>query len=141
MTWLLCAQAFATLYMVGVIWMCQLAHYPLFRDVGDQLPRYQARNVRLTTWVVGLPMLVEAACAVVLLMWRPVDVPLWTAIVGLALVVISWIATMAFSVPMHERLGHGYVAGAHRRLVQTNWLRTVAWTARGVLVLWMLVAA
>jgi hypothetical protein len=42
---------------------------------------------------------------------------------------------------MHERLGHGYADWAHRRLVQTNWIRTVAWTARGVLVLWMLVAA
>jgi len=42
---------------------------------------------------------------------------------------------------MHERLGHGYADGAHRRLVQTNWIRTIAWTARGVLVLWMLVVA
>lgn len=141
MTWLLCVQAFATLYMVGVIWMCQLAHYPLFSDIGDALPRYQARNVRLTTWVVGLPMLVEAGCALVLVFWRPAGIPLWTAIVGLALVVILWLATMAFSVPMHERLGHGYADWAHRRLVQTNWIRTVAWTVRGVLVLWMLVAA
>ena len=141
MTWLLCAQAFATPYMVGVIWMCQIAHYPLFSDIGDALPRYQARNVRLTTWVVGLPMLAEAGIAVVLLFWRPAEIPLWTAIVGLALVIVIWIATMAFSVPMHERLGHDYADGAHRRLVQTNWIRTVAWTARGALVLWMLVAA
>ena len=86
-------------------------------------------------------MLAEAGIAVVLLFWRPAEIPLWTAIVGLALVIVIWIATMAFSVPMHERLGHGYTAWAHRRLVQTNWIRTVAWTARGALVLWMLVVA
>ena len=141
MTWLLCAQAFATLYMVGVIWMCQIAHYPLFSDIGDALPRYQARNVRLTTWVVGLPMLVEALCAIALLIWLPGGLPMWSVWLGFALVLVIWIATMVFSVPMHERLGHGYADGAHRRLVQTNWIRTVAWTARGVLVLWMLVAA
>lgn len=141
MIWLLCAQAFATLSMVGVIWMCQLAHYPLLGDIGDALPRYQARNVRFTTWVVGPPMLVEAGTAIALVAWRPAGIPLWTAVLGLALVVVIWIATMAFSVPMHERLGHGYAEWAHQRLVRTNWIRTAAWTARGVLVLWMLVAA
>ena len=141
MTWLLAAQAFATLYMVGVIWMCQLAHYPLLSDVGESLPRYQARNVRLTTWVVGLPMIVEALCAVALLIWLPGGLPMWSVWLGFALVLVIWIATMTASVPMHERLGHGYSEWAHRRLVRTNWIRTVAWTARGVLVLWMLVAA
>ncbi len=141
MTWLLAAQAFATLYMCGVIWMCQVAHYPLFSDIGAELPRYQARNVRLTTYVVGLPMLVEAGCAAILLVWRPSGIPLWAAVVGAALVVIIWVATMAFSVPMHERLGEGFADWAHHRLVRTNWIRTLAWTARGVLVLWMLVAA
>ena len=140
MIWLLAAQAAATLIMVGVIWMCQIAHYPLLSDVGD-LPRYQARNVRLTTYVVGAPMLVELATAAVLLVWRPSAIPFWTALVGIALVAVIWIATMVASVPMHERLGHGFDAAAHRRLVQTNWVRTIAWTARGALVLWMLAAA
>ena len=40
--------------------MCQISHYPLLADVGD-LTRYQPRNQRLTTYVVGLPMLVELA--------------------------------------------------------------------------------
>ncbi|MGI9116330.1 MAG: hypothetical protein ACR2JV_01685 [Gaiellales bacterium] len=141
MTWLLAAQAFATLFMCGVIWMCQIAHYPLLADVGDALPRYQARNVRLTTWVVGLPMLVEAGCAAVLLVWRPSGIPFWAAALGAALVVLIWLATIAFSVPMHDRLGRGLAADAHARLVRTNWIRTAAWTARGALVLWMLVAA
>ena len=141
MTWLLAAQAAATLIMVGVIWMCQVAHYPLLSDVGAALPAYQARNVRLTTYVVGLPMLVEAGCAAVLLVWRPAGIPFWTAAIGAALVVVIWVATMLFSVPMHERLGHGFAGDAHARLVRTNWIRTLAWTARGALVLWMLAAA
>jgi hypothetical protein len=31
-------------------------------------------------------------------------------------------------------LEQGFEAGAHGRLVATNWVRTGAWTARGVLV-------
>ena len=138
MTWLLAAQAAATLVMVGVIWMCQVAHYPLFADVGSAMPRYQERNVRLTTRVVGLPMLVEAATVIALLIWRPAEIPLWTALLGAALLIVIWAATVLFSVPMHGQLGHGYEAAAHRRLVTTNWIRTLAWSARGVLVLWML---
>ena len=138
MTWLLAAQAAATLVMVGVIWMCQVAHYPLLGDVGSALPQYQERNVRLTTRVVGLPMLVELATVIALLVWRPVEIPLWSALLGAALLVVIWAATVLFSVPMHGRLGHGYDPAAHRRLVTTNWIRTLAWSARGVLVLWML---
>lgn len=138
MTWLLAAQAAATLVMVGVIWMCQVAHYPLLGDVGPTLPQYQERNVRLTTRVVGLPMLVEAATVIALLIWRPAAIPLWSALLGAALLVVIWAATVLFSVPMHGRLGHGYDPAAHRRLVTTNWIRTLAWSARGVLVLWML---
>ena len=138
MTWLLAAQAAATLVMVGVIWMCQVAHYPLFADIGSALPQYQERNVRLTTRVVGLPMLVEAATVIALLIWRPAEIPLWTALLGAALLVVIWAATVLFSVPMHGRLGQGYDVAAHRRLVTTNWIRTLAWSARGVLVLWML---
>ena len=138
MTWLLAAQAAATLVMVGVIWMCQVAHYPLFGDIGSALPEYQERNVRLTTRVVGLPMLVEAATVIALLIWRPAEIPLWIALLGAALLIVIWAATVLFSVPLHGRLGHGYDAATHRRLVTTNWIRTLAWSARGVLVLWML---
>ena len=138
MTWLLAAQTGATLFMVGVIWMCQIAHYPLLADVGSALPAYQARNTRLTTYVVGPPMLVELGAAALLVVWRPAAIPLWTALLGLALVGVIWLATMLASVPMHERLGRGFDPAAHRRLVATNWIRTIAWTARGALVLWML---
>lgn len=141
MTWVLAAQAFATLTMVGVIWMCQIAHYPLLADVGAALPAYQARNVRLTTRVVGPPMLVELATAVAATIWRPTAIPLWAALAGLALLAVIWVATWLLSVPNHERLGRGHDAAAHAALVRTNWIRTAAWTLRGALVLWMLVAA
>ena len=141
MSWVLAAQAFATLTMVGVIWMCQIAHYPLLADVGPSLPAYQARNVRLTTYVVGPPMLVELATAIAVLVWRPAAIPLGAAIAGLALLAVIWVATLRLSVPNHERLGHGFDRTAHVALVRTNWIRTLAWTARGALVLWMLVAA
>jgi hypothetical protein len=34
-------------------------------------------------------------------------------------------------------LQKGFHETVHRRLVRTNWVRTVAWSLRGLLVLWM----
>ncbi|HEX2205610.1 MAG TPA: hypothetical protein VHG91_20025 [Longimicrobium sp.] len=51
-----------------------------------------------------------------------------------------WLSTALLQVPMHGRLERGFDAAAHRRLVATNWVRTVAWTARGVLLLWSMPA-
>ncbi|MFM9123628.1 MAG: hypothetical protein ACKOSO_00265 [Actinomycetota bacterium] len=141
MTWLLAAQAFAALYMTGVIWMCQVAHYPLLHEVGDGLPAYQRRNRVRTTYVVGPAMLVELVAAAVLLVARPAAVPAWAAWLGIALVATCWAVTVLLSVPAHERLSARYDAAALDRLVRTNWIRTAAWTGHGALALWMLAVA
>jgi hypothetical protein len=39
---------------------------------------------------------------------------------------------------MHQRLGKGYDADAARMLVRTNRVRTIGWSARGVLAVAML---
>lgn len=141
MTWLLAVQAFAALYMTGVIWMCQIAHYPLFAEVGDGMPAYQRRNRVRTTYVVGPAMLAELVAAAVLVVSRPEAIPAWTAWLGIALVAITWAVTVLLSVPAHERLSARYDEAALTRLVRTNWIRTAAWTGHGALALWMLVVA
>lgn len=128
----------ATLVMVGVIWVVQIVHYPLFSGVGvEGFAAYEARHTRLITWVVGPPMLIEAATAALLLWRRPADIPAWAVWGGAALLAAIWISTATLQVPRHTRLGLGFDAAAHRALVLSNWLRTVLWTARGALVLWM----
>jgi hypothetical protein len=37
-------------------------------------------------------------------------------------------ATVALAVPQHRRLGAGFDASAHARLVACNWVRTLAWS-------------
>jgi hypothetical protein len=41
-----------------------------------------------------------------------------------------WASTFLLQVPCHDRLSRGWDEGVHARLVQTNWIRTVLWTAR-----------
>lgn len=141
MTWVLAVQAAAALYMTGVIWMCQIAHYPLFEDVGAGMPAYQRRNRVRTTYVVGPAMLAELVTAAIVVIARPDAIPAWATWLGLALVAVCWTVTMALSVPAHERLSARYDEAALERLVRTNWIRTAAWSGHGALALWMLVVA
>ena len=129
----------ATLALVGLIWTVQVVHYPLFSGVGAEgWAAYEAAHQSRITVVVAPLMLAELATAVGLVLARPAGVPAWAVIVGAALVGLIWASTAFVQVPLHNALSRGPFDGdAHARLVATNWLRTVAWTARGGLVLWM----
>lgn len=138
-TVVLAIHTLATLMMVGVIWFVQLVHYPLFVRVGERdFVRFEREHTRRTTWVVAPLMIGEAACAIglVLLFWSsPHRVLLLT---GLFLLGIIWASTACIQVPCHRRLDKGFDVSAIRRLVWTNWIRTTAWTARGILAVFVM---
>lgn len=130
-----CATA---LYMTGVIWFVQVVHYPLFARIGvAEFCSYEQRHTALTTWVIAPPMLVELATALLLIWFRPPGVfnlQVWSGIILLAVI---WGSTFLVQVPCHEILSEKLDAAVLKRLVRTNWLRTAAWSLRGLLVFWM----
>lgn len=135
---LLLAQFCATWTMVRIIWIVQVVHYPMFRLVGaETFEAYHASHVRLITWVVRPLMLVEALSTFLLILCRPAYVPITAALSGALLLLIIWGSTALVQVPLHELLARGFELQAYETLVATNWLRTVAWTLRGILTAWM----
>jgi hypothetical protein len=129
-------HAAATLAMVGLIWFVQVVHYPLMAQVGQQrFTRYAASHSVRTTCVVAPPMLVEAALAGLLAVRPPPGVSATAAWVAFGLVGVIWLSTALLQVPMHRRLASGFDTQAHRRLVSSNWIRTIAWSVRGFIVL------
>ena len=137
---LLLANVASTWAMVGVIWFVQIVHYPLFDRVGESaFQRYELDHQRLTTFVVAPLMLIEAICAVVLVLNRPAYLSpalVWTSGFCLALV---WLSTFFIQVPLHESLGkRGLDVGLVARLVNGNWIRTFLWTCRGAISLVMI---
>ncbi len=130
----------ATLFMVGLIWMVQVVHYPLFNDVGEQnYVRYQQRHQSNITYIVGPVMLVELVTAAMLLSHPIKGIDKSLAWLGIALVLLMWLSTAFIQVPCHEKLVTGFDPEVYQWLVQSNWIRTIGWTARGGLVVWMLV--
>lgn len=139
---LLLAHAGATLFMVGVIWFVQVVHYPLFGLAGrEEFPAYEHANTRRTLRVVAPVMLVEAASALLLVWARPTGVSMTQVVAGLVLLLVIWLSTFVLQVPAHDQLTQAYSPTVHATLVQTNWIRTVAWSLRGVVVLWMVWSA
>ncbi|MDY7106059.1 MAG: hypothetical protein S0880_33165 [Actinomycetota bacterium] len=139
---LLVANLVATCVMTGVIWFVQVVHYPLFTEVGTGTYRaYQREHMRRTTWVVGAPMAVEGTTTLALLVTRPDGVPAWAPWAGAVLVAVVYGTTAIVSAPTHGRLTDGFDERAHRRLVATNWVRSIGWSARAVLVAAMTLAA
>ena len=138
MLWLFLAHVAATLVMVGVIWFVQIVHYPLFSQVSEAaFNLYEAQHTRLTTYVVAPAMLIELGTGLWLLWQRPVGILPVQVWLGLGLLAIVWLSTVFVQVPQHERLTQGFDALTHHQLVTSNWLRTLAWSVRGLVVLWM----
>jgi hypothetical protein len=124
--------------MVGLIWFVQLVHYPQFGGVGRaEFRTYAQEHQRRTTWVVGPPMLVEAITGLWLALAPPTLAGRAPFVAGGALLALVWLSTALLQVPQHRVLARGYDGATHRTLVATNWMRTVGWTLRGALVLWL----
>lgn len=117
-------------FMCGLGWIVQLVHYPLFSfAAGDRWTEFHAEHSRRISWVVGVPWAMQGLGVLALLVWRPVGLPLATVVVALVLSGITVVATVVFALPVHGRLSQAFSPADHRRLVSTNWIRTIAWTA------------
>ena len=124
----------ATWYLVGLIWMVQVVHYNMFDRVGREgFVRYENDHNRLITPIVAPPMLIEVATACLLLSLTPAGFPKWAAWLGLTMIAAIWLSTFFLQVPCHTKLTTGFDAVTYRKLVNTNWIRTILWTARGLL--------
>ena len=133
---LLALHAIATIMMAGLVWFVQLVHYPLFRLVGvPDFARYEQEHTRRATWIVAPLMVIEALTAIALAFLADGAALRAVAIAGLLLVAAIWASTAVLQVPCHKKLSAGFDALATQRLIATNWLRTLAWTARACVAL------
>jgi hypothetical protein len=119
-------------FMTGLIWLIQLVHYPLMARVGeDRFKAYHLAHSTRISFIVMPVMLLELVTAALLFVQGAA-----MGTVYLMLTLACFASTAVFSVPCHQKLSLGFDQSAHSRLVSTNWIRTVAWTAH-LGVLWL----
>ena len=125
---------FVTYIMCGALWLTQLSYYPLLGVVG-RLDRevYDAAehaHIRRVSGVAWLMLSIELATSALLLWTRPRAFAFPAALAGLALIVLIWLSTLGLQNRYHKMLAVAFRPEIQRLLVQTNWIRVVAWTAR-----------
>lgn len=123
---LLIIQLVACAAMTGIIWIVQVAIYPLFaRLEGQTFDDYHTRYMSQVTYVIAPLMFLEATtCAACLSFgnWQDFVIPT-------VLLAIVWASTAFIQIPQHTKLTPETVPA----LVRSNWIRTIAWTMRSLL--------
>lgn len=126
-------HAAATWALIGLIWTVQVVLYPLFGRCGrEAFQGYHAAHMCGITVIVAPLMFLELGTAAWLVVGGERNVWLLASLLPLG---VSWISTALLQVPLHKKLERGFDEGSWRKLVATNWWRTMAWTSRGVLLL------
>jgi uncharacterized membrane protein len=139
MLWVFLVNVVSGLMLAGLIWFVQVVHYPLFKRADrERYEKFAADHTRLTGYVVAPLMLAEVFTAVLLPYFPPAFVTVNEAWLGLIMVGAVWVSTFTIQVPLHKRLSKGYNSNAVRALVLTNWIRTIIWSGRTVLIVWWL---
>ena len=130
---ILLANFVAATVMTGVIWFVQWVHYPLLASVPvDRAVEVAEQHQRTTGQVLAIPMAVEGFTTLGLLISRPEGVQVIWPWIGAVLLAVALGSTVILSVPLHAKMVANPTAEVGRRLVVTNWPRTIAWSARAV---------
>lgn len=132
MHWITTTHIAVTWMLVGLIWVVQILVYPQFaRVAAREFPDYHFAHCFRIALIVVPPMFVEAATAAWLLYEGMRATPF---LISVGLILVVWLSTAVYQAPTHIRLMRKFDAALIRHVTLTNWIRTLAWTARGFLV-------
>lgn len=112
--------------LVVLIWLVQLIIYPSFEHVRDEdFSVWHRRYVRNITAIVAPLMITQLLLIILNLRNHPGPADMFI----LGCVIMVWLSSFTLSVPCHKQLQDG---GKNekiiRRLVRTNWIRTILWS-------------
>ena len=114
--------------MTAVILLIQFLHYPSFHFIAaDKFASFHKFHSDRISFIVAPVMLLELLTAYFLLYYNPQS-PL--NLFNFLSILLIFGLTAFVSVPLHKRLENGYDKDVVRRLVSTNWQRTLIWLAR-----------
>ena len=118
----------STAVMVGVIWVIQLLHYPTFHYIEkNNYSQFQKFHMNRISYIVIPAMVIEMLSGIMLVIIND------DFIISFSLLVCIWIITFVFFTNIHQRLLSKYEMTTVEKLVNLNWIRTVFWTVRLVI--------
>jgi hypothetical protein len=122
----------ATAILTGAIWVIQLIHYPVFNYIDKNcfklFMKFHVRGILIFV----LPfMLIEMISGTYLFIIGHNSILFLFSLVILYLI---WISTVLIFSNYHKKLQHDKDNDIINKLVKYNWLRTIGWTVRLILI-------
>ena len=121
---------------LGLIWTIQLVHYPSMKYIPkDRFPEYHNfHSIRISILAIPL-MFVELVTSIILLYQNLNNAIQTIFLVNLILVLLIWLSTFLIQVPLHNALSKEKNKEKLSKLIFSNWIRTILWTARSILMI------
>ena len=118
-----------TSIMTGVIWVIQIVHYPSFHFIEKELyTAFQKFHMNKISIIVIPIMLAELITGMMLFLYKSSKSPF--LIISFVILVLIWLITGVFFSKAHKELMTGYQELVVNQLVVMNWIRTLLWTLR-----------
>lgn len=118
-----------TSIMTGVIWVIQIVHYPSFHFIEKELyTAFQKFHMNKISIIVIPIMLAELITGMMLFLDKSSKSPF--LIISFVILVLIWLITGVFFSKAHNELMTGYQELLVNQLVVMNWIRTLLWTLR-----------
>ena len=127
MTLFLCFL-FLAIYNAGCMTTLQLQHYAIYPSVGrENFANYLRANNRAAAIPTIIPAMLLLLASIVLMFYHPPFVRPAEAAALLILNVIALVSTFTWQRPLQAEMAeNGYDEAKVRRLIATNWIRTIA---------------
>ena len=126
-----------TSVMTGVIWVIQIVHYPSFHFVEKELyTAFQKFHMNRISIIVIPIMLSELITGLLLLLDKSSKSSL--LITSFVILILIWAITGVFFSKAHNKLIIGYQELVVNQLVVMNWIRTLLWTFRLLLLIFFI---
>lgn len=121
---------YCTVFMTGLIWTIQIVHYPSFGFVKEERYReFQYFHMRRITYIVAPLMILELLSGALIMFKNYQNTPY---VIACFLLLLIWLNTAFLNVPIHNRLMSKGDEILFKKLVLSNWPRTVLWTLRSI---------
>jgi len=118
-----------TSIMTGVIWVIQIVHYPSFHFIEKELyTAFQKFHMNKISIIVIPIMLAELITGMMLFLDKSSKSSF--LIISFLILILIWLITGVFFSKAHNELITGYQELVVNQLIAMNWIRTLLWTLR-----------
>ena len=131
-------QLVITWVLIGIMWFSQVVHYPLYKKIKEGFVEYERSHIRRAALLIGPIMVIEAITAFFLVGAAPGGTLATLAGVNLILLILIWLSTFLFQITLHQKLSIRFSPRVLRNLMTSNWVRTLLWTLKGVIMIFMI---